>query len=335
MNILLSCIGKRGYIADFFRPHLHKDDLIIGTGNEEYTSGFSHCDLSFIVPPIYDADYIPALLDLCKLYSVDALIPLLDTDIDVLSKHIKDFKLAGTTPVMLNHNISNICFDKYLTSRFFKQNGFQTPQTYVHLEEAIEDIKTGKLQFPLIVKPRFGSASINVFHAHTLKELDVFFHYKPNMIVQEMITGQECGMDICNDLEGNVLSVVPRTNIVRRFGETMQAATSNHPALMEAGFLLAKKLAHTGPLDIDCFLKDEKVYFIELNPRFGGVYPLSHLAGADFPGLIVQMVNGKKVKPRIGAFKPGVIMMKEYNIMQWENEAIKTTETMLLENNAI
>ena len=324
MNILLSCIGRRGYIADFFRPHLNKGDLIIGTGNEKHTTGFNHCDLSFVVPAIYDADYIPELLSLCKRYNVDALIPLLDTDIDVISKHIEDFKLAGTTPVMSNHNISNICFDKYLTSMFFEENGFNTPQTYIDLQEAISDIKTGKLKFPLIVKPRRGSASINIFRAHTLKELDVFFHYKPNMLIQEIITGQECGMDICNDFEGNVLSVVPRTNIVRCAGETMHAETFNHPALIEAGFLLGETLAHAGPLDTDCFLKNGEVFFIELNPRFGGVYPLSHLAGADFPGLIVQMIKGKKLKRQTGEFKPSVVMMKEYNLLQWNNhEAVK------------
>jgi carbamoyl-phosphate synthase large subunit len=319
MNILLSCIGRRGYIADFFRPHLNEGALIIGTGNEEHTTGFSHCDLSFVVPKIYDADYIPAILELCKAYDVDALIPLLDTDIDVISKHIDKFKRAGTVPIISNQNISNICFDKYFTSLFFEQEGFNTPKTYIDLEVAMNDIKTSKLNFPLIVKPRHGSASVNIFQAHSLKELNIFFHYKPNMLIQELITGQEYGIDICNDLKGNVMCVVPRTNILRSFGETMHAETSDHPALIEAGVLLGEKLAHTGPLDVDCFLKDGKVFFIELNPRFGGVYPLSHLAGADFPGLIVNMIKGKKIKPQIGKFKAGVVMMKEYNIIQWEN----------------
>ena len=331
MNILLSCIGRRGYIADFFRPHLNEGDLIIGTGNEERTTGFNHCDLSFVLPPIHDADYIPALLELCKTYDIDALIPLLDTDIDVISKHMEDFKLAGVTPIMSSQTISNICFDKYLTSLFFEQNGFNAPKTYIYFDEAINDIKTGRLNFPLIVKPRRGSASVNIFRARTLKELDVFFHYKPNMLIQEMITGQECGMDICNDLYGNVISVVPRTNISRSFGETMHAETLDHPGLIESGFLLGARLAHSGPLDVDCFLKDGTVFFIELNPRFGGVYPLSHLSGADFPALIVKMIKGKKPKPQIGQFKADVVMMKEYSIMQWNNcEAVKKTRQLYL-----
>ena len=33
---------------------------------------------------------------------------------------------------------------------------------------------------------------------------------------------------------------------------------------------------------------DSKVYAIEINPRFGGGYPLSYLAGANFPKWIIQ-----------------------------------------------
>ena len=52
MNILFSCIGKRGYIADFFRPHLQATDMIIGTSNTKWTPGFEHCDKNYILPDI-------------------------------------------------------------------------------------------------------------------------------------------------------------------------------------------------------------------------------------------------------------------------------------------
>ena len=317
MKILLSCIGRRGYIADYFRPHLHIDDSIISIGNSEMTPGFKHCDVSFVVPDITTSDYIPTLINLCRKQKVDALLSLLDPDIDILSRHLDDFRNINVTPIIPDSSVNDICFDKYQTYKFLQANGFNTPETYIDFEEAINDIKKGKLVFPLIVKPRRGSASNNIFKVRNLTELDAFFHYQPDMLIQEMITGQEFGMDICNDLEGNVLSVVPRTNIIRRFGETMQAETSNNPILIDEGLRLGKKLGHVGPLDIDCFLQGGKPFLIELNPRFGGVYPLSQLAGADFPELIIKMIKGERIKPQIGHFQAGVIMMKKYDTVRW------------------
>ncbi|MEX0273573.1 MAG: ATP-grasp domain-containing protein, partial [Flavobacteriaceae bacterium] len=41
--------------------------------------------------------------------------------------------------------------------------------------------------------------------------------------------------------------------------------------------------------------KGDKIYGIEINPRFGGGYPLSYLAGANFPQWIIKeyLMNGE------------------------------------------
>jgi carbamoyl-phosphate synthase large subunit len=332
VKLLISCIGRRGYIADYFRPHLHKNDSIIATGNSEITPGFKHCDASYLVPDITSPDYVPTLINLCREQKVDALLSLLDPDIDILSCYLDDFRSIGVVPVIPNSSVNEICFDKYQTYKFFQANGFHTPKTYIDFDEAVNDIKKGKLVFPLMVKPRRGSASTNIFRARNSKELDAFFHYQPDMLIQEMISGQEFGMDICNDLQGKVLSVVPRTNIIRCFGETMQAETSDNEILLDEGLRLGETLGHVGPLDIDCFIQDSKPFLIELNPRFGGVYPLSQLAGADFPGLIIKMLKREIVKPQIGHFQSGVVMMKKYDIIRWEKNIYLNQEIKSLTN---
>jgi carbamoyl-phosphate synthase large subunit len=314
MNILFSCIGRRGYLAEYFRSHLSPDDRIIGTGNREWTSGFRNCDSAFIVPDIVSPNYIPTLIELCRDQKVDALLSFSDPDIDVISQHLNEFRSAGVVPIIPSPTANKICFDKYSTYLFLKERGFNKPQTYIDFEEAIKAINTGQLAFPLVVKPRHGSASCNLFIARNKKELDVFFHYVPDMLIQEMISGQDYGFDICNDLQGQVLSVVPRRKIAMRSGETDQAETSNDPILIELGLRLGKELGHIGPLDVDVFVQGSEVFILELNPRFGGGYPLSHLAGADFPRLILKMIKGEPVQPQIGQFQPGIIMMKEYNI---------------------
>jgi carbamoyl-phosphate synthase large subunit len=315
MNILFSCIGRRSYIAEYFRTYLGLNDRIIGTGNVEWTPGFRACDLAVLMPDISSSDYIPTLITLCRDQKVDALLSFADLDIDVVSRHLEKFRSIGVLPVVPSPRVNNICFDKYHTYLFLREHRFNTPKTYIDFEEAIGAVNTGEVAFPLMVKPRWGSASYNLFKARNVKELDVFFHYAPDMLIQEMITGQEYGFDICNDLQGQVLSVVPRRKITMRSGETDQAETCDNPSLINLGLRLGEELGHVGPLDVDLFVQGSETFILELNPRFGGGYPLSHLAGADFPRLILKMIKGETVEPQVGQFRPGIIMMKDYNIL--------------------
>lgn len=321
MNILLSCIGRRGYIAEYFRVHLGPNDRIIGTSNSKWTPGFSVCDLGVILPDIVSSDYVPTLLKLCREQKVDAILSFFDPDVNILSRHLGKFRAIGVQPVIPSAEVSNICYDKYRTYLFLKEHGFYTPETFIDLAQAISAIDTGKVVFPLIVKPRHGFASRNVFQARNIKELDVLFHYVPDMLIQEMLTGQQYDIESCNDFQGQVLSVVPWHQFSSRAGETDQSKICDDPALIDLGLLLGKKLGqlgHVGPLDADLFVQDDNVSILEMNPRFGGGYPMSHLAGADFPGLILKMIRGERVEPKIGQFQRGVIMMKEYGILGGE-----------------
>jgi carbamoyl-phosphate synthase large subunit len=55
---------------------------------------------------------------------------------------------------------------------------------------------------------------------------------------------------------------------------------------------------------------DNKVKFIEINPRFGGGVPLAIKAGANFPKWILQELMGKKPKIRFDGFKDRLIMLR-------------------------
>lgn len=322
MNILLSCIGRRGYIADYFRAHLGPNDRIIGTSNTEWTSGFKACDLGVVMPDIQSPEYVPVLIELCREHQVDALLSFFDPDINVLSRHLDEFRAARVLPVIPSSKANDICFDKYGTYIFLREHdGLDAPETFLSLEEAVSAVEAGKATFPFVVKPRRGFASLNLFRASHNRELEVFFHYAPDMMIQEMLTGQECHLDICNDLRGQVLAVVPKRKISMRAGETDQAETCDDPDLIDLGLRLGRALGrygHVGPLDVDLFVQDGRATILEMNPRFGGAYPASHLAGADFPRLLLDMIRGDEPEPRVGEFRSGAIMMKEYSILGGE-----------------
>lgn len=311
MNLLFSCIGKRGYIADFFRPHLSKGDRIVGTSNTKWTPGFEHCDQNYLLPDINDPDYIPKVLDICKQEEITAILSFFDPDVVELAKNYESFEKIGVIPIIPRYEIADICFDKYKTFEFLKTNQISTPITYIDYLSAIEGLDSGVISFPLYVKPRHGFGSALTFRARNITELEAFFNYAPDMIIQEEVVGDAIDFDVLNDLQGKAISVVPWRKYRSRIGETEQAQTFYDEKIVNFGFQLGSLLGHRGPLDADLFLKDGEITVLEINLRFGGGYPVSHLAGANFPLKILQMIRGELTSDCKPQFTPNVIMMKD------------------------
>jgi len=265
MNILCSCIGRRGYIAHWFKKELTSSNTIIGTSNSPWTPGFHACDIGVIMPDIHSDDYLVRLFEICRNQKVNAILSFFDPDIDVLSSHLKSFRDMEIVPIISDPKVSNICFDKFLTFEFLTEHGFNTPQTFIDLSKCLQSIKDGLIDYPLIVKERWGFASHNLFIARNKDELTVFYHYGSNMIIQQMLKGQEYSLDVLNDL---------------------------------------------------LFTENDQIMVLEMNPRFGGGYPNSHLAGANFPAMILQMVRGESVQQTLGNYQSGIMMMKSYQILK-------------------
>ena len=110
------------------------------------------------------------------------------------------------------------------------------------------------------------------------------------VLIQECIKGQEYGLDIFNDLNGKHLKTFVKKKTAMRSGETDSAITEYHLALQDLGSKLSKKLKHLGNLDTDWFLTEDKIYVLEMNCRFGGGYPFTHLAGANLPKVLIDLI---------------------------------------------
>lgn len=323
LNILFCTVGRRGYIVDFFKKHLPGNSKLIGTSDRndhdtEFTSGFFHCDKSYIVPSIKEErKYIDELLDICKKENIDMLLSFYDYDTYILSKYLNEFEAIGVNSVIPSHEVNTICFDKIETYKFLKSNDFKTPWTMT----SNEVIQTKIPSYPVIVKPRFGFGSHAISFANDRSEVDFFLKYYDNedMIVQEFIEGAEYSFDVLNDFHGETVTAVVKRKMKMRSGETDQGYAIRDSRLADRGMKLGNKLGHIGPLDVDFFIKDGEPYILELNPRFGGGYPITHLAGIDFPKILIDLVNGKLDSfeyEKYRDYKEGNVMIKDIIIQK-------------------
>lgn len=314
MNILLTSVGRRSYLVQYFKKAVGSQGKVYVANSTALSPAFLVADESVITPEIYNTEYIPFLLKYCKEKKMEAVISLFDIDLPILAKHKKEFCEIGTSVIVSDIDFIEICNDKWKTFQFLNSHEFDVPNTYISLSGAMDALKTGKVQYPVMVKPRWGMGSIAVYQADNEEELDIFYNKikreiaqtylkyesKQDMdkcvLIQEKLTGQEYGLDVINNLDGKYVNTIVKKKIAMRSGETDCAMTVEEPLIVELGEKVARLSHHVANLDIDLFkTKEGKLYILEMNARFGGGYPFSHLAGVDLPQAIVNWVLNREV----------------------------------------
>ena len=76
--------------------------------------------------------------------------------------------------------------------------------------------------------------------------------------------------------------------------------------------MIAKHFKPFGAINVQLFRNRESgnYWFTEINARFGGGYPLSYHAGANFPRLIKKLLMDEQIHENIDGYKPGVYMLR-------------------------
>ena len=339
MNVMLTCAGRRNYLVKFFQEVLGNSGLVFAADSSIEAATLQEADRGFVLPPIDNPDYFDRLLDICQKQQVRLLIPLNDLELPLLARQRDRFLKIGTIPVISTPAAIDTCFDKWSTFQFLTRCGILCPQTYLSLADARQAIASGAIAFPVVIKPRWGSASIGVEYAENDEELELFYRFVQKtlrrtilanvsaldaehcIIIQEKVCGQEYGLDIVDDLEGNYRNTLARRKLYMRAGETAGAVTTADKQLQALGEKIADQLGHFGNLDCDVIANDRGLYVIEMNARFGGGYPFSHLAGANLPATLIAWANGEKPDPDWLSLTANVMMSKCDRLVfhkQWE-----------------
>jgi carbamoyl-phosphate synthase large subunit len=296
----------------------------VHASNSVYTYTLGCADKYVLTPQIYDSDYIDFLIQYCKSNKISVVISLFDIDLPILAQNKTRFQEEGIMVIVSDTEVTKICNDKWLTYEFLVRIGLKQTPSFLNLIEVESAINGGSVNYPLIIKPRWGMGSIGIYKANNHEELRVLYKklhseifetylkYESNedvdnsIIIQEMIKGQEYGLEILNDLNGNFVTCVAKKKIAMRAGETDVAEIVDNAPFLDIAKRISSSLKHIANLDVDCFVtEDGQIYVLEMNCRFGGQYPFSHNAGVDFPRQIIAWLKGERTRldyitPKIG-----------------------------------
>jgi ATP-grasp domain. len=310
-NILVLSCGTRNKIIQYFKRELKGSGKVIAADCSELAPALYEADKYYIVPKIDITNYLDVILSICKENRIKAVFSLIDPELSILAKNKNAFFEIGTIPIISDYDGVEICFDKYRMYQFLIQNGFKTPKSYIEKDAFYQDLYYGKIQFPVILKPVKGSASMNIQKVDTEEELEFIWNRFAHMMIQEYMRGEEIGADVYVDLiSREPVAIFAKKKLKMRAGETDKSISIKDATLFQIIIELVQKLGLIGVIDIDLFKVNGEYFISEVNPRFGGGYPHAFECGVNIPEMIINNLWGMKNKNAIGRYAEGIQMLK-------------------------
>ena len=185
-----------------------------------------------------------------------------------------------------------------------------------------------KEDFPVFIKPKDGSSSINAFKVVNQEELELYASKIKDYIIQPFIEGKEYTIDIFCDYEGNPVFITPRERVAVRGGEVLKTKIHQDDTMIEDMLRLVERFKPCGQITVQVIKQAEtgKNYYIEINPRFGGGAPLSMKAGADSAKALLEILQGKKLSYHPYAARDGAVYSR-YDQSVCVNEGVRKCES--------
>ena len=309
MNILITSAGQRVSLVRAFQKELKT----VYPGKKVFTTDMmpelsAACNVSdkyFKVRRVTDPQYIGDLIAISQAHDIKMIIPTIDTELLILSQNKKKLCEAGIHAIVSSVSFIEQCRDKRKTHEFFKQRDIDVPRSIDKMNP----------QFPLFIKPYDGSLSVNTFLIQSREELTGFHLSNEKFLFMEYIDKNdhfEYTVDMYYDKTNHVKCIVPRKRLLVRAGEINKGITCNNKIVS----FLKEKLGYiegaVGCLTVQVFMNErtERIIAIEINPRFGGGYPLSYRAGANYPLWLIREYYNNQTIPYTDAWEDQLLMLR-------------------------
>lgn len=286
-NILITSAGKRVVLVQIFQQTL-KD---LGLEAKVFTTDMRPMmapacivsDGGVKVLPCIAEGYIDELIQICQSKNIGVIIPTIDPELMVLAKNRQRFSEIGVEIVLSDEAFIMACRDKRQTQLYLQNIGIDIPKAVDKYHPT----------FPMFVKPYDGSLSRDIHVVHNQRELTQEMLENPKFMFMEYLDKndyKEYSVDMYFGKDHCVKGIVPRERIEVRAGEINKGKTHKNEIV---DFLRDKMGCLHGVRGCICFQlfyreSDHQIKGSEINPRFGGGFPLTYHAKANYAAYIIR-----------------------------------------------
>lgn len=239
-------------------------------------------------------DYVQALLGFCDKHKIAFVIPLTDTEVDVLSGYRQAFASRGVMLCIPGEACVSLCRDKLQVHDLFQHDSKVVPIDTRALQAWMEL----DCPFPLIAKPRRGRSSEGILRLTDRAGLEACLRHEgaTELIVQPLLEGAVYVADVLRDAAADQAVVVCRRELLRTSnGAGLTVALCPDPELEQLAVHAARRLGLNGCINLE-FIRCAGAYrLMDVNPRFSAGVAFSRLAGYDMVLNALRLFSGQPI----------------------------------------
>ncbi|MBX2997201.1 MAG: ATP-grasp domain-containing protein [Caldilineaceae bacterium] len=307
-NVLILSAGRRVELIRAFQQELRRElpsfKVLAADMNPGLSAACHIVDRAIPLPKATDTIYIESLYEQCIAHDVRLVIPTIDTELLPLAQCREKFGLEGITIVVSDESTVIMCQDKRKTAGLFHSIGIETPAIY----------QKDEILFPCFAKPYDGSSSNGAMIIWDSSMLSKSLLEDPKIMFMEFIdrSWTEFTVDVYYNKDGILKCLVPRERIEVRSGEVSKGITRRNKLYDYLSDKLTLLEGVRGCVTLQIFASKtcDSYAAIEINPRFGGGYPLSYAAGANYPKWLIQEYLLDEEIPFFDKWKSNLLMLR-------------------------
>ena len=335
LNVLVTATGGGGVGNEILRAlkFSYNKYNITAIDSSPYSIGLFKTSSRYLAPKATSRKYIQFILQICIEKKINVVIPGSEIETYILAKNKKLFEKNKILLLINSLQVIKLCQDKFLLNKFLESKKINCPHSFLYKNtNSLKQL----INYPVIVKPRIGAGSRNVFLAHDKSETIFFANYIKKLggepLIQEYVgdSESEYTIGIIYADGGNFITSIAMRRLLKnglsvrhitedkKSGKKYVISTGISQGMFEEyeeicneGIKIAKLLNSNGPINIQCRKTKNGIIPFEINPRFSGTTMLRSLAGLNEPDIFCQYKIFNKIPKKL-KIKKGIIL-REFN----------------------
>ncbi len=287
-------------VARSLKEHEGFDAHVIGLAYDAMEPGIyldRYVDRAYMIPypTAGERALIDRLLYIKAQSGLDVVIPTLDSELPFFIRARRELEAAGIHTFLPTEEQLRLR-DKQHLAAAAATAGIAAPQQVVvtGLHELGEVV--GRLGWPLWIKGTMYTAR----RADTLQQAasnysQVVAEWGYPVIVQQAVSGEELNVIGVGDGEGGTLGLVAiRKMSTTHLGKVWTGVTVDHPGVLAAARRFVAATRWQGAFELECIVRDDEVFLIEINPRFPAWVYFATAVGVNLPAMLVRRALGEE-----------------------------------------
>ncbi len=310
LAVLVTSVGNKVELLRIWQQVLRRNHgFLIGVDSNPNALARCECDLFLEMPATNSKGFWPAIQEIIKKHNVRLIVPIKSEDLlpwaqfkESNPSFFKNIHLAASSRECLE-----VTLDKRNTHAWLKRHGFPTPFTVEVSALKPREKLSGQLILPCLAKDPLGSSFREI---KTINFKSEIFELPSHWILQPHLQGQEFTLNAYVNREGKCICLIPHLREKAQDGQVCQATTLKNGTLIKLGQEVAEALPQAyGPISIQVIWdmdQQHSPYIIDINPRFGGGYPLAHRAGGSYVNWLIKEATGSGVQEQVCSWEEGI-----------------------------